>query len=250
MNFDIMKAKTIYESNIVNDCVKRSANYSETGSNNPVPNIVFEAMKTNASNPDNLKIVALNGDNPSIYVEAFEFFTFCEAINKPFDESANIIITEYTRSNPELENAEFHVVFPSDCMNKNILGGENLGKAIKDDWAMQLIRGCRRYGLKVNIGKESDYPTVGENDNKDIENDDKKETVNNESFIDQIDNMVDKAANKVDKEASERKETMEKISNIKKKAKEDAQKIIDEFNAKNKKKKEQKYSEIKDKKED
>lgn len=255
MKFDIMKAKTIYKTGVVRKCVQESTDFSEPNDEYaPISDNIFKYMKESAANPRYVKVIGISPTDensiPKMYVEAFEFFTYCEAANKSFDEAAQDIIIANTNDNPELENAEFHVVFPSDCMNKNILGGENLGKAIKDDWAMQLIRGCRRYGLKVNIGKESDYPTVGENNNKDIENDDKKEAINNESFIDQIDNMVDKAASKVDKEASERKEAMEKISNIKKKAKEDAQKIIDEFNAKNKKKKEQKYSEIKDKKED
>lgn len=237
MNFDIMNAKTIYESDVINKCVKESANYSETNINVPVSNTVLEAMKINASNPENLKIVATTGEKPAVYIEAFEFFTFCEAVNKPFDEAANQILEKYISDNPELENAEFHVVFPSECINKNILGGENLGKAINNDWPMQLIRGCRRYGLKVNIGKESDYPNnVEENDN------DEKESINNESsLVDQIDNMVNKTVDKVNKEAEERKKVMDKI--------EEAKKAVEEYNAKKKKDKQKKYSEIKNKKE-
>lgn len=247
MKFNIMNAKTIYRSGVVGKCVQESADFSETNSKfPPIYDSLFEIMKENAANPKYVKVVGcgptdVNNYTPEVYVEAFEFFTYCEASNKSFDEAAQDIIEAHTADYPEMENAEFHVVFPSDCMNKNILGGENLGKAVKDDWAMQLIRGCRRYGLKVNIGKESDYPTVGENDKEYIENDDKKEVIKNEaSLVDQIDNMVNKAADKVNKEAAERKAVMDKIA--------DAKKAVEEYNARKKKDKEKKYSEIKDKK--
>ena len=247
MKFDIMKAKTIYKTGVVGRCVQESADFSEPDKEYaPISDKIFNYMKESAANPEYVKVIGISpideNSIPKMYVEAFEFFTYCEAANKSFDEAANDIIIANTNDNPELENAEFHVVFPSDCLNKNILGGENLGKAIKDDWAMQLIRGCRRYGLKVNIGKESDYPTVGENNNKDIENEDKKEAINNESFVDQIDNLVDKASDKINKEAADRKAVMDKIA--------DAKRAVEEYNARKKKDKEKKYSEIKDKKED
>lgn len=238
--FDILEAKTIYQTDIVKKCVQESANYSETNKDVPVPDTVFEAMKINASNPANLKIVALRGEQPALYIEAFEFFTFCEATNKPFNEAANSILNEYLMSNPELENAEFHVVFPSDCVSKNILGGDNLGVEVKSDWAMKLIRGCRRYGLKVNIGKTSDYPEAeGKNESN---NKEETESTVKEGAIETLENMINKAANKVDKEFSDRKAVIDKL--------EDAKKAVEKFNDRNKKKKQEKYSEIKDKKKD
>ena len=235
--FNILEAKTIYQTDIVKKCVQESANYSEANKNIPVPDMVFEAMKINASDPANLKVVALNGEQPAIYIEAFEFFTFCEAINKPFDEAANSILNEYLMSNPELENAEFHVVFPSDCVSKNILGGDNLGVEVKSDWPMKLIRGCRRYGLKVNIGKTSDYP---EAEGKD-ESNNKEAAVNESETIERaagnLENMANKAADKIDKEYAARKAVLEKI--------EAAKKAVEEYNNRNKKKKKEKYSEIK-----
>ena len=242
--FNILEAKTIYQTDIVKKCVQESANYSETNKDVPVPDTVFEAMKINASNPANLKIVALRGEQPALYIEAFEFFTFCEATNKPFDEAANSILNEYLMSNPELENAEFHVVFPSDCVSKNILGGENLGVEVKSDWAMKLIRGCRRYGLKVNIGKTSDYPEAegkDESNNKEeIESTNESNTI--EKISDNLENMVNKAVNRVNEEYAERKAVIDKV--------EEAKRAIEKYNNKNKKKKQEKYSEIKDSKKD
>ena len=238
--FDILEAKTIYQTDMVKKCIQESANYSETNKDVPVPDTVFEAMKINASNPANLKVVALNGEQPAIYIEAFEFFTFCEATNKPFDEAANSILNEYLMSNPELENAEFHVVFPSDCISKNILGGENLGVEVKSDWAMKLIRGCRRYGLKVNIGKTSDYPEAEGKDESN--NKEETESTVKEGAIETLENMINKAASKVDKEFSDRKAVIDKL--------EDAKKAVEKFNDRNKKKKQERYSEIKDKKKD
>lgn len=245
MNFDIMKAKTIYRSGIVNKCIQESTDFSDDNNIrfSPVSNEVFKSMREAAANPNYVKITASipsESDKVSkIYVEAFEFFTYCEAAGRDFNEAAEDITNTCVSEYPEMQNAEFHVVFPSDCMNKNILGGENLGKAVKDDWAMQLIRGCRRYGLKVNIGKEGDYPVADGSDNsKDIEDEGLKEDAG-ESVIGAIDNLADKAANKIEKEASERKVVMDKIA--------DAKKAVEEYNARNKKKKEEKYKDIKSK---
>ena len=49
---------------------------------------------------------------------------------------------------------DIHIVFPSDALNKNNLGSQNYGRDVKNDWAMQLMTGIRRYGLKANIGVE------------------------------------------------------------------------------------------------
>ena len=230
MKFNILDVHTVYESGSVNKSITGLNEDNNINENmNPIPEFVFNSMRESAANPDNLKITATNGENPKLYIEAFEFFTYCEASGKTFNEAADEIL-KTAGDNPELENAEFHVVFPSDCMNKNILGGENLGRNIKNDWAMQLIRGCRRYGLKVNIGKESDYPTGGnEEDKKDEQNDEKKEPVKEgiENIIGQIDNLVDKSSKKINKEIEKRKA------------------MIEEFNKKKKKEKEKKYKDIK-----
>jgi len=169
MNFDISKMHSIFESankkhNPVND---------ETGSNLdntlgdadlpklfddicPITGDVYASMKNAAKDPKNLKITAVNKGNgdSAVYIEAVEFATFIEASDLSIGEAAEEIVDTYSELTPELRNAEFHVVFPSDAINKNVLGGENLGLDANNDWAMQLMRGCRRYGLKVNAGVE------------------------------------------------------------------------------------------------
>ena len=238
MKFDILKTHSVYKSDSIDRSLKNINENSINETNIPVPEYVFKSMRENAANPDNLKITATTGEKPALYIEAVEFFTYCEASSKTFDEASNDIL-EAAGENPELMNAEFHVVFPSDCLNKNILGGENLGRNIKDDWAMQLIRGCRRYGLKVNIGRESDYPdggNEGSNTNTDIE-EKEKGSIEEAGFGEQIDNIVEKAGKTLNKEAAERKAVMDKI--------EEAKKAVAEYNERKKKEKEKKYKEIK-----
>lgn len=123
----------------------------------PITGNVYASLKNAAADPDNLKIVASKdgeGEDAKLFIEATEFAIYCEATGTTIGEAADSIIRHYSEDNPALDNAEFHVVFPSDAVNKNVLGGENLGKSIADDWAMQLMRGCRRYGLKVNTASE------------------------------------------------------------------------------------------------
>ena len=123
----------------------------------PISGDIFASMKNAAKDPKNLKVTAVksgDGEDAKLFIEAYEFNNFCEANGITEGEGADLIIDTYKEEVPELDNAEFHVVFPEDSFNKNRLGGENMGRAIKDDWAMKLISGCRRYGLKVNSGIE------------------------------------------------------------------------------------------------
>lgn len=121
----------------------------------PISGDVFASMKNAAKDPKNLKVTAVksgDGEDAKLFIEAYEFNNFCEANGITEGEGADLIIDTYKDEVPELDNAEFHVVFPEDSLNKYRLGGENIGRAIKNDWAMRLLGGCRRYGLKVNTG--------------------------------------------------------------------------------------------------
>lgn len=118
----------------------------------PISGDVYAAMKNAAKDPQNLKITMVksgDGDESKLFIEAVEFMTFCEANGFTVGEAAEEIIDVYKEDIPEMDNAEVHVVFPSDSLNKNILGSEEYGVDTKNTWPMQLIRGCRRYGLKV-----------------------------------------------------------------------------------------------------
>lgn len=132
----------------------------------PITGSVYSAMKNAAADPKNLKIVVSkngDGDNAKMFIEAVEFMTFCEASGMNVGEAAEEIIDTYKTDVPGLENSDIHVVFPSDSIGKNTLGCERYGEDTKNSWPMQLMRGCRRYGLKVasNIVKD----TVNENTN-------------------------------------------------------------------------------------
>lgn len=118
----------------------------------PISGDVYAAMKNAAKDPKNLKITMVksgDGDESKLFIEAVEFMTFCEANGFTVGEAAEEIIDAYKEDIPEMDNAEINVVFPSDSLNKNILGSEEYGVDTKNTWPMQLIRGCRRYGLKV-----------------------------------------------------------------------------------------------------
>lgn len=135
----------------------------------PISGDVFAAMKNAAKDPKNLKITMVksgDGDESKLFVEATEFANYVEASGLTIGEAAEEIIDTYKEDIPEMDNAEVHVVFPSDSLNKNILGSEEYGVDTKNTWPMQLIRGCRRYGLKVNVAddesKKKDF--LSEND--------------------------------------------------------------------------------------
>ena len=171
MNFNLNNLHTIFEE--ANEAPKKNPANDETGSNLdntlgdadlpsmfddicPITGDVYAAMKDAAKDPKNLKITAIkDGKGTSkLFIEAVEFITFIEATGMTVGEAAEEITSSCGEDVPELDNAEFHVVFPSDSLNKGTLGGENLGLDCKADWPMQLLRGCRRYGLKVNAGVE------------------------------------------------------------------------------------------------
>lgn len=173
MKFDMTNIHTIFEA-AAEEKVDTKAAHDETGANLdntlgdndllsifddicPITGDVFAAMKNAAKDPKNLKITMTkngDGENPKLFVEAVEFMTFCEAGDYNIGEAAEEIIDTYKEEIPAMNNAEFHVVFPSDALNKNVLGSENFGKAVEDDWASRLMRGCLRYGIKVNSGVE------------------------------------------------------------------------------------------------
>ncbi len=129
----------------------------------PISGEVFKAMKDAAKDPANLKLTAIKPDctnEAQIYIEYTEFANFIEATNSSILEAKEEILDYCTHFTPQLDNAEFHVVFPSECINKNVIGGENIGKKTANDWPMQLMRGCRRYGIKVNSGVSKGDPSV------------------------------------------------------------------------------------------
>lgn len=182
MNFDISKMHTIFESsnktNPAND--ETGSNLDNTLSDADLPKLfddicpitgdVYASMKNAAKDPKNLKLTAVkkgNGDD-AVYIEAVEFATYLEASGLSIGEAVDEIANAYEEETPMLKNAEFHVVFPEDSINKNVLGGENLGLDVNNDWAMQLMRGCRRYGLKVNAGVEKEKPEVKNPEDNDM----------------------------------------------------------------------------------
>ena len=119
----------------------------------PISGEVYMNMKDNARNPKNLKLTMDKDEKTKknrIYVEATEFHMFCEANQIDPGEAKKKIFDAYRREIPTIDHSELHVVFPSDSFNKNVLGGTNIGTAIVNDWPMQLMLGCRHYGLKIS----------------------------------------------------------------------------------------------------
>lgn len=207
---------------VVND--EKGANLDNTLGDNDLPKVfdnicpitgdVFAALKDAAADPDNLKIAMVKEkdgvtESYQIYVEALEFATFCEAAGLTEGEAADVVIDHYKETIPELDNAEFHVVFPSDALNKNVLGGENLGLATDDDWAMQLMRGIRRYGLKANAGVEKPVTEASINEEVDLDKLAALKKNLNKTF-DHMDDLID-----------EREKVADKYEELSKKAKED-----------------------------
>ena len=118
----------------------------------PITGDVYASMKNAAKDPKNLKVTAIksgDGEDAKLFIEAYEFNNFCEANSITEGEGADLIIDTYKEEVPELDNAEFHVVFPEDSFNKN-------------DWAMKLMGGCRRYGLKVNTSIKKSNESLNE----------------------------------------------------------------------------------------
>ena len=158
MKFDISDIHTIFENK--DSKLNENTSSSEYSFNNipPISKSVFSSMKNTASDPMNLKITMVDSydEGAQLFIEAIEFATFCEASNLNPGEASEKILNTYKDDVPELNNAEIHVVFPSDSLNKNILGSVNLGRGVSNDWAMKLATGCRRYGLKINTGLKNE----------------------------------------------------------------------------------------------
>ena len=164
MNFNMKQIHTIYESDVNDqaeaniDNTLRSADLMEIFDNIcPITGGVYKAMKNAAADPQNLKVtVSKNGEGEkaSLFIEAVEFMTYVEACGKTIGEAADDIVDTYQTDIPGMASDDIHIVFPSDALNKNNLGSQNYGRDVKNDWAMQLMTGIRRYGLKANIGVE------------------------------------------------------------------------------------------------
>ena len=164
MNFNMKQIHTIYESDVNDqtganlDNTLRSADLMEIFDNIcPITGGVYKAMKNAAADTQNLKVtVSKNGEGEkaSLFIEAVEFMTYVEACGKTIGEAADDIVDTYQTDIPGMASDDIHIVFASDALNKNNLGSQNYGRDVKNDWAMQLMAGIRRYGLKANIGVE------------------------------------------------------------------------------------------------
>lgn len=130
----------------------------------PICGDVFASMKDAAADPKNLKLTMTKtedlGESAKIYIEAVEFATFCEAADLNIGEAAEEILDTANSMVPGVNDSELHVVFPSECLNKGTLGSNRFGLDTNNDWAMQLLRGCRRYGIHVNSGVEDGEPVT------------------------------------------------------------------------------------------
>ena len=180
MKFDMKNIHTIFESAKSKNCVpsehadKEGAKIDATlGSSDlnelfdnicPICGDVFASMKSAAADPKNLKITMTKtqdlGESAHIYIEAVEFATFCEAAELEINEAADAIKSTCEEMVPGSQDSELHVVFPSECLNNGNLGSNRFGLDVNNDWAMQLMRGCRRYGISVNSGVEDGEPVT------------------------------------------------------------------------------------------
>lgn len=177
MRFEMKNIHTIFES----AKAEESKHADETGANMdntlagsdliklfdnvcPISGEVYASMKDAAADPKNLKLTMVKtedlGEAAHVYIEAVEFATFCEAADLNIGEAAEEIMDTVQGMVPGCNDAELHVVFPSEALNKGILGSENFGYDVKNDWASQLLRGCRRYGVHVNSGVEDGEPVA------------------------------------------------------------------------------------------
>lgn len=180
MRFDMNNIHTIFESAKSKNCVP-SEHADKSGSKIdatlgdsdliglfdnicPICGDVFASMKDAAADPKNLKLTMVKtedlGEATKIYIEAVEFATFCEAADLNIGEAAEEILDTCKGMVPGSNDFELHVVFPSEALNKGELGSTRFGRDVRNDWAMQLLTGCRRYGIHVNSGVEDGEPVV------------------------------------------------------------------------------------------
>lgn len=180
MRFDMNNIHTIFESAKSKNCVpsehadKSGAKIDATLGDSdliglfdnicPICGDVFASMKDAAADPKNLKLTMVKtedlGEATKIYIEAVEFATFCEAADLNIGEAAEEIMDTCKGMIPGSNDSELHVVFPSDSLNKGELGSTRFGRDVRNDWAMQLLTGCRRYGIHVNSGVEDGAPVT------------------------------------------------------------------------------------------
>ena len=180
MRFDMNNIHTIFESAKSKNCVP-SEHADKSGSKIdatlgdsdliglfdnicPICGDVFASMKDAAADPKNLKLTMVKtedlGEATKIYIEAVEFATFCEAADLNIGEAAEEILNTCKGMVPGSNDSELHVVFPSEALNKGELGSTRFGRDVRNDWAMQLLTGCRRYGIHVNSGVEDGEPVT------------------------------------------------------------------------------------------
>ena len=180
MRFDMNNIHTIFESAKSKNCVP-SEHADKSGSKIdatlgdsdliglfdnicPICGDVFASMKDAAADPKNLKLTMVKtedlGEATKIYIEAVEFATFCEAADLNIGEAAEEILDTCKGMVPGSNDSELHVVFPSEALNKGELGSTRFGRDVRNDWAMQLMTGCRRYGIHVNSGVEDGEPVT------------------------------------------------------------------------------------------
>lgn len=180
MRFEMNNIHTIFESAKSKNCVP-SEHADETGAKIdatlgdsdliglfdnicPIRGDVFASMKDAAADPKNLKLTMVKtedlGEATKIYIEAVEFATFCEAADLNIGEAAEEILDTCKGMVPGSNDSELHVVFPSEALNKGELGSTRFGRDVRNDWAMQLLTGCRRYGIHVNSGVEDGEPVT------------------------------------------------------------------------------------------
>lgn len=180
MRFDMNNIHTIFESAKSKNCVP-SEHADKSGSKIdatlgdsdliglfdnicPICGDVFASMKDAAADPKNLKLTMVKtedlGEATKIYIEAVEFATFCEAADLNIGEAAEEILDTCKGMIPGSNDSELHVVFPSEALNKGELGSTRFGRDVRNDWAMQLLTGCRRYGIHVNSGVEDGEPVT------------------------------------------------------------------------------------------
>ena len=180
MRFDMNNIHTIFESARSKNCVP-SEHADKSGSKIdatlgdsdliglfdnicPICGDVFASMKDAAADPKNLKLTMVKtedlGEATKIYIEAVEFATFCEAADLNIGEAAEEILDTCKGMVPGNNDSELHVVFPSEALNKGELGSTRFGRDVRNDWAMQLLTGCRRYGIHVNSGVEDGEPVT------------------------------------------------------------------------------------------
>ena len=180
MRFDMNNIHTIFESAKSKNCVP-SEHADKSGSKIdatlgdsdliglfdnicPIRGDVFASMKDAAADPKNLKLTMVKtedlGEATKIYIEAVEFATFCEAADLNIGEAAEEILDTCKGMVPGSNDSELHVVFPSEALNKGELGSTRFGRDVRNDWAMQLLTGCRRYGIHVNSGVEDGEPVT------------------------------------------------------------------------------------------